>query len=226
MQERLLSVSFTWILKSIPLKNSLLYDTRYSKFHRGYKRGKYSYLHANFCDRETVWREMPNFNSILDFYCHQLQKLQLCFQCLDRSHLLGDDKGDNFLSVFWVLSQVRRSWGKNRRYRGNPGCGSKWDRDWSTKHQWHSNQAGFGTQFWILWFPDELWVWHCSCRNGGCRLGASVLNFHRWLTLRCVGWSCEFCGREPNHRCACLGLRNECSMCKSFNLWVLWHHNL
>lgn len=212
-----------WVLL---LKNSRRYDINCFKFNIAHRIRKYSCPHVNFYGLRRASTEKQDFHNKQGFYSHRFRKQPHCFPHHDKSNLQEDEKEDSFHYAVWARSQARKNSSKNHRYRDSLGCDSKWDKDWSTKHQSHAYRAANERQFWIWLFLGERVILRCSYRNEGYHLDAYVCCFHQERLLRSWGWSSWYAKMEPSHRYACLGLRSARSMCRNFNLLVWWHHNL
>ena len=193
MQERLFSVSLTYIGRGLPWRNILRYGIRYFRSHRARRRGRYSYPHAGSCGRGRAWRGKPSSSSRLGSCCHQFKTQLRHFPHPDKSHLQEDEKGGSFHYVFWVQFLVQRSWDKSRICIGNRGCGSRWGRDWNTyvsgmgyhasvawRPSWSRNTV---LNLVISWWASSLALFMpkcglslgCMCAAESSRAGSSIL---------------------------------------------------
>lgn len=91
------------------LRSIRQYGTRFAQFHKEYKNGRRSYPTLDFCDRETIWREMQDFSNKLDFLAHPLQKLQLFPQHLCKFNLLEDGRAGISSYVSLTIVTNRKS---------------------------------------------------------------------------------------------------------------------
>jgi hypothetical protein len=134
-------------LNLLASKSNQLCGINYPRFHREYRKGRYSCHTPESYDREIAWIGIPNFNNRLGSLLHRLQTQQFYFLSLYIfSHLEGD-KVDTTGYAFSVLSTTRRNLSKIRTDRDSRCCGSRLGKDCNTKFRICTSPTGFDGLF-------------------------------------------------------------------------------